>query len=135
MRISPPALVIYGRSTEEALEVILRRQLRHTEIFTGPIMGLHFSHSNDLLLFAIRMDCEVLCEGCLAIIPPRRAAEARESISEMILRARVETVELLGIWFYDTEEQDVMDQEFGLKAAVTNATKTSLLAATQPQGW
>jgi hypothetical protein len=113
MRISPPKLVIYGRSAEEAVDVIWRRRLRHTEVFCGPILGLLFTNANDLLLFAIGLNCEIIREDCLAIIPPAREKKARDFINDIMLGERVETVELLGIWFYDTEDQEVVDREFG----------------------
>lgn len=115
MRISPPKLVVYCRSVEEAVDVIWRRRLRQTELFGTPILGIHFSDSRDVLHFAIGLNCEFILEDCFAIIPPRKAEEARAFIAEMTFGERVKTVELLGICFYDTEDQEVMDQEFGLK--------------------
>jgi hypothetical protein len=111
MKIHTPKLVYYGQMYEQAFDIICRRKLLGCEPARQPIDGLLFQDENDLIACALVFSESVEIEGNLVIVPAAQKSEVGRLIEQMSMEDRVEWVELLGMWFWDSDDERAFNEE------------------------
>ena len=113
MRISPPKIVIYGRTWDDAYDLICTRHLRHCEPGSTPWLGLWIGSTTDLTLFGLRFAQDVQFVGHLAIVPPSLFSEVEEFLIQTSMEDRVQCHSLTAVRFWDTDDEDVFAEAWG----------------------
>jgi hypothetical protein len=115
MKISPPALVVYACGYDQVFDIIWRNRLRQCEPVASPLNGIWFEDDTDRFAFTLAFRGEVECEGNLAIIFSDQQDAVEKFIARMQMEARIQRHDLIGVWFWDTKDQSVMEAELGFE--------------------
>jgi hypothetical protein len=111
MKSHTPKLVYYGQMYEQAFDIICRRKLLGCEPARQPIDGLLFQDENDLIACALVFSESVEIEGNLVIMPSSLRCEVEGLVEQLSMEDRVESVELLGVWFWDSDDERASNEE------------------------
>jgi hypothetical protein len=116
MKTETPYLALYGRTYTEAMEIVYRRQLRHSEPAPDRLTGIWFSEVRDLILFKLRFHDEGIFYDAdsMAVFHSQHDDIVSKFIEECSLCERVGRFDLLGVWFQSAADELVMKQEFGI---------------------
>ena len=111
MRYHTPKLAYYGQTFDQAIEIICRRKLQACEADSQPVYGILFQSYSDLFACALVFNDSIEIEGSLVIIPAALKSEVKDLIEQMSMEDRVEWVELLGMWFWNSDDEFAFNQE------------------------
>jgi hypothetical protein len=111
MKYRTPKLVIYGRTIHLAFDIICRRKRLNCEPESRPIQGLLLHDQNDLITCALVFNDEIEIEGNLVIMPPVLRDEVEDLVQQMSMEDRIEWVELLGMRFWDSDDERAFNEE------------------------
>jgi hypothetical protein len=114
MRISSPALVVYGCTFVQATNLVHAHQLRNCEPEPWLVRGIWFSHEKDLVAFMLQFREEIDFEDHLAIVFPGQQKAVGAFISEYEMEGRVTRSDLVAVRFWDTEDQKVFEAALDL---------------------
>lgn len=115
MIISPPKVVVYGKSLDEAHDLICARRLRNCEPCQVPWLGLWIGNSTDLTVFGLRFAQDLEIVGHLAIVPPGLIPEVENFLIQMGMDGRVQRHDLTAIRFWDTNDETVFAEAWRLE--------------------
>ncbi|QRM31090.1 hypothetical protein [Microvirga sp. VF16] len=111
MTIRPPTFVIYGGCTaERAINIIWDRRLRNCELLSRPICGIWFGQDKDLIAFKLAFGEDIAFHDHLAIVFSEQQKAVGAFISDHEMENRVTRADLLGIQFWDREDQWVFEK-------------------------
>jgi hypothetical protein len=111
MKYHTPKLIIYGQTYHQALDIICRRKLLNCEPESQPIQGLLFQDENNLIACALVFNDSIEILENLAIVPAAQKSEVEDLIEQMSMDSRVEWIELLGMWFWDSDVELAFSEE------------------------
>lgn len=111
MKNHTPKLVYYGQTLEQALDIICRRKLLNCEPESQPVQGLLFHDQNDLIACALVFNDDIEIEGKLVIMPSGLRSEIEDLVEQMSMESRVEWVGLLGMWFWNSDDEQAFNEE------------------------
>lgn len=114
MRISPPSRALYACSFDEACDIKDRRSLNSCDPAAYPVCELSFQNDADAIHFALGFRQAVSIEENVAIISPSLQAKVDEFLVETGIEQRVVRRELLGMEFWDTDDEAAFDEELGI---------------------
>jgi hypothetical protein len=116
MEKETPYLVLYGRTYDEAMEIVYRRQLRNCEPASDRLIGIWFSEVPDLILFKLKFHDEAIFynSDCMAVLHVQHDDMVSEFVEDYGLSERIERFDLLGVWFRCAADEMVMNKEFGI---------------------
>jgi hypothetical protein len=117
MKNQAPKLVVYGRSYEEAMDIVWNNRLRDCEPLAEPLIGLLFPTDVDAVLFRIGFWSESVFEGSLAILAPCHRADVLEFLQNYSMEDRVQWLDLLGVWFWSDEDNTTFNEALEIEAA------------------
>jgi hypothetical protein len=112
MRISPPAVVTYECSFEQAAEIYARHSLRHCEPLPLSIVALSFHADSDRLAFKLMFGETINFIDEVAITFPYDQDAVERFLDEQGVAHRVIRQEILWVSFWDSEDQAIFDQAF-----------------------
>jgi hypothetical protein len=111
MKNRTPKLVYYGQTYEQALDIICRRKLLGCEPAPQPVDGLLVQDENDLIACTLIFSESIEIEGNLVIMPSSLRCEVEGLVEQLSMEDRVEWVELLGVWFWDSDDERAFNEE------------------------
>lgn len=111
MKYRTSKLVIYGQTYHQAIDIICRRKLLNCDPESHPVQGLLFQDQNDLVACALAFNDSIEIEGSLVIMPPALRSKVEDLIEQMSMENRVEWVELLGMRFWDSDDERAFNEE------------------------
>jgi hypothetical protein len=111
MKYRTPKLVIYGQTYHQATAIICRRKLLKCEPESHPVQGLLLHDQNDLITCALVFNDSIEIEGSLVIMPPALRSKVEDLIEQMSMEGRVEWIELLGMRFWDSDDERAFNEE------------------------
>ena len=111
MKYRTSKLVIYRKTIHQALDIICRRKLLNCEPESQPVQGLLFQDENDLIACALVFNDDIEIEGNLVIMPPALRSEVEDLVEQMSMEDRVQWIELLGMRFWDSDEERAFNEE------------------------
>ncbi|QRM28342.1 hypothetical protein [Microvirga sp. VF16] len=111
MKYRTPKLIICGQTYHQVIDIICRRKLLNCEPESQPVLGLLFQDKNDLIACALVFNDSIEIDGSLAIVPAVQKVEVENLIEQLSMEGRVEWVELLGVWFWDSADELAFNQE------------------------
>ena len=115
MKIRPPVLAIYsGCTAERAINIIWDRRFRNCELLSRPIIGIWFDQDKDLVAFKLAFGEEVTFHDHLAIAFSEQHEAVGTFISDYAMESRVTRADLLGVQFWDREDQRAFEDELNL---------------------
>ena len=115
MKISHPVLVIYGGCTpERAIDIIWDHHLRNCELLSRPISGIWFEQDKDLVAFKLAFGEDVAFDDHLAIVSADQQEAVDAFISDYAIVSRVKRTDLLGVQFWDRQDQRIFEEGLGL---------------------
>lgn len=111
MKYCTPKLVIYGQTYHQAVDIVCRRKLLNCEPESHPVDGLLLHDQNDLIACALVFNDDIEIEGNLVIVPAALKCEVNDLIEQMSMEDSVEWVELLGMRFWDSDDERAFNEE------------------------
>jgi len=111
MKYCTPKLVIYGQTYHQAVDIVCRRKLLNCEPESHPVHGLLLHDQNDLIACALVFNDDIEVEGKLVIVPSALRGKVEDLIEQMSMEGRVEWVGLLGMWFWDSDDECAFNEE------------------------
>jgi hypothetical protein len=114
MRISPPEVVVYACTFDQATEIACSRALLHCEPQSHPMLLLEFKSGTDLLHFMFEFSEEVDFEGNFALVRPTYQDQVESFLAVSGIGSRVTRGELLAVMFWDTDDQTAFDTELSI---------------------
>jgi hypothetical protein len=111
MNYCTPKLVYYGQTLGQAIKIICRRKLPNCEPENQPVQGLLFQDQNDLIACALVFNDSIEIEGKLVIMPSSLRSKVEDLVEQMSMEDRVEWIELLGMWFWDSDDERTFNEE------------------------
>ena len=111
MKYRTPKLVIYYQNYHQAIDIICRRKLLNCEPENQPVQGLLFQDENDLIVCALVFNYDIEIEGNLVVVPPALRAKVEDLVKQMSMEGRVEWIELLGMQFWDSDDECAFNEE------------------------
>lgn len=125
MRPLESSYVVYGRTYQEAIEVIRRRGLWNCAPNPAPWLGIWFSDERDLTLFALQFQGVLDFIDALAVVPPWQVEEVEGFLTDREWGERIDRHDLLAVEFWDAEDQRIFDKEFGLEMTIDGAAPST----------
>jgi hypothetical protein len=120
MKNQPPYLVPYNRAYEEVQEVVHRRRLRNCEIEPRAFIGVLFSNDRDLVTFALQFRPQAMFDGLQAFLAPYHETAVLDLIEQCSMTHRVQCGMILGVWFWSSADEAVLNAEFGALPSPSN---------------
>ena len=111
MKYCTPKLVYYGQTLDQAINIICRRKLLNCEPENQPVQGLIFQDENDLIACALVFNDDIEIEGKLVIVPSALRSKVDDLIEQMSMEDRVEWIDLLGMRFWDSDDEGAFNEE------------------------
>jgi hypothetical protein len=111
MKYRTPKLVIYSQTYHRATDIICRRKLLNCEPESHPVQELLFQDENDLIACALVFNYDIEIEGTLLIMPPALRSEVEDLVEQMSMEDRVAWIELLGMRFWDSDDERAFNEE------------------------
>jgi hypothetical protein len=111
MKYCTPKLVIYGQTYHQAVDIVCRRKLLNCEPESHPVHGLLLHDQNDLIACALVFNDDIEIEGKLVIVPSALRSKVEDLIEQMSMEDRVEWVQLLGMRFWDSDDERALNEE------------------------
>jgi hypothetical protein len=112
MQISPPAVVTYECSFEQAAEIYARHSLRHCEALPWSVVTYSFQSNSNLMLFKLSFGENIDFDRDTAIVPPDHQDAVERFLNEQGMTHRVTRQEIQWVSFWDTDDLAVFDQAF-----------------------
>jgi S-adenosylmethionine:tRNA-ribosyltransferase-isomerase (queuine synthetase) len=130
MNYCTPKLVYYGQTLDQAINIICRRKLLNCEPENQPIQGLIFQDENDLIACALVFNDSIEIEGKLVIMPTALRSKVEDLIDQMSMEDRVDWIDLLGVRFWDSNDERAFNEELD---AVWRRSSTAAPSRLEPQ--
>lgn len=111
MKYRTPKLVYYGQTLDQANDIICRRKLLSCEPESQPVQGLLLQDENDLIACALVFNGDIEIEGKLVIVPSSLRSKVDDLIEQIDMENRVEWIELLGMRFWDSDDERAFNEE------------------------
>ena len=111
MKYRTPKLVIYDQTIHQAIDIICRRKLLNCEPESQPVQGLLFQDENDLIACALVLNDSIEIEGKLVMMPTALRSKVEDLIEQMSMEDRVEWIDLLGMRFWDGDDERAFNEE------------------------
>jgi hypothetical protein len=114
MEISPPEVVVYACTFEQATEIMCSRALLHCEPQSQPMLMLGFLNDTDLLHFKLAFGGEVDIKDNFALIRPTYQDQVESFLAVSEIGDRVTRAERLAIVYWDTDDQIAFETELSI---------------------
>ena len=72
-----------------------------------------FTSRSDLTAFKLGFDGKITVLDCFALVPAHKRVEADQLVQQLNMGARVARLDLLAVYFWDTEDELAFNQEVG----------------------